>query len=120
MKSIIKHKHFLIIVDEECCDLLIYDLNDGKLEKLAGHILPITAICSYSGYVVTGSRDMTVRFWEICKKNGELKVKGPIAKTEHSHRIIFLKTYGNFLISGSQDKTMKFWCDKAVWASYKF
>lgn len=120
MKAIIRHHHFLVIVDEGCCDLLVYDLKDDKLGKLGGHILPITAVCSYMGYIVTGSKDMTVRFWEICKKNGELNVKGPVAKTDHSNRILFLKTYANFLISASQDKTLKFWCDKAVWASFKF
>lgn len=63
---------------------------------------------------------MTVRFWSINKKNNKINITGPKASTEHSGKIICLKTYGNFLISTSQDKTLKFWHKNSVWTSQKF
>ena len=74
--------------------------------------MPITAVCQYMNYLVTGSKDLTIRFWTISRVNGKIKVKGPSAISSHTNRINFLKAYGGFLISGADDKTIKLWSNQ--------
>mmetsp|Transcript_47916 Transcript_47916/g.94090 ORF Transcript_47916/g.94090 Transcript_47916/m.94090 type:complete len:453 (+) Transcript_47916:134-1492(+) len=73
-------------------------LEDGKEDS--------TATNPHGGaYIITGSRDNSIRLWDVKKKTLVLELKG------HKKRVLCAMFHpgGQFILSGAEDKTIRVW-----------
>ncbi|KAI8981465.1 WD40-repeat-containing domain protein [Pilobolus umbonatus] len=82
---------------------LIWSLHDYEpIKRLHGHTGGVLDVCMFGNYVVSSSRDATIRVWDI-EGNEQRRLIG------HSGPVNALGSHGNQLVSASGDTTLKLW-----------
>jgi len=88
------------------------------LGEIAGHTGPVTCIDTFKSKgdehpqrLITGSRDKSVRLWELSEENREISGLCKKAFRGHSHAVedITLCDDGRFCLSASWDHTLRLW-----------
>ncbi|CAE8597317.1 unnamed protein product [Polarella glacialis] len=71
---------------------------------LKGHSNPVTALCVYNDTLCSGSRDNTIRLWDLTSNTCTTTLK-----EGHSNYVNALCVYNDTLCSGSRDNTIRLW-----------
>jgi WD40 repeat protein len=72
-----------------------------------------TVYCVHLAYpwIITGSRDRTIRFWHISLTDGKVRLVKTVDDA-HGGSVLALKVEGNMMVSGSSDMTAGVWTVK--------
>ncbi|KAI9001629.1 WD40-repeat-containing domain protein [Gaertneriomyces semiglobifer] len=80
-----------------------------KKHVLEGHTDAVYCVQSCDKYIVSGSRDRSVRFWDACPPFGVVKTL-----TGHQGSVLCLQYSDKWLVTGSSDSTLILW-SLATW-----
>lgn len=91
-------------------DIKIYDTTDMNCQILKGHTDLVLALASTSNYLLSSSKDNSIRLWKF--ESGEFNVKCVAIGTRHTGSVgsvAFSKMSKSFCASVSQDTCLKTW-----------
>ena len=116
-------------LDEDCNNFVFssndnllktYDIENNKINMYEGHTDFIMSITVKNDYIITSSKDNTLRIWKINKeiKNKYDSIKCICLLKGHSQSVncsdIYIKKNNNYLISGCKDGSIKLWDIKQI------
>jgi len=116
-------------LDEDCNNFVFssndnllktYDIENNKINMYEGHTDFIMSITVKKDYIITSSKDNTLRIWKINKeiKNKYDSIKCICLLKGHSQSVncsdIYIKKNNNYLISGCKDGSIKLWDIKQI------
>jgi hypothetical protein len=99
---------WLAVASEHYPVIHIFDKTLNLTTRLIGHTMGITCLCDFGNRLFSGSRDRTIKLWEV--KNGQLH----FAYHGHTKKVTCLclslgRENEVFLFSGAGDKSVRAW-----------
>jgi len=107
---------YMLVSGSDDCALILwrpFAVEERKVHRFEGHEKEVTAVkFSHNGmYIASGSRDRSVRLWNVESKRCEKKYA-----SEHSETISALAVgpFDDMIVSGSEDQTQKLYTFKIL------
>ncbi|KAJ6254398.1 beige/beach-related [Anaeramoeba flamelloides] len=89
--------------------LLVHSIENGKLlQSITSHRNVVTCLSHHKNVLITGSRDTTIRIWELDKRGGTIKAQSESVLYGHSDEItcLDLNVSLDVAVSASKDGTL--------------
>jgi F-box and WD-40 domain protein 1/11 len=77
-------------------------------QVLEGHTGPVYCLCFSYPYLLTGSRDRTIRIWYFDPIDGQAR-EVKVIKDAHDGSVLAIKMDGEMIVTGSSDMTARVW-----------